>query len=163
MTDVNDKKIILGKDRILRLEIFTSKNESTGNFLEFDLEDIEYPLRVNQAQKEHIKNMNGLKIQLANLEKQQDKKGKYILSWKDEETIKIYREFYQREMKAIDLMIGEGGCAKLLNGRKPYVTMFNEIVKILKDQVEPYLRTNSKDITDYIKEKYGKQDSDVLE
>lgn len=165
MADVKQEKNIikLGENRILKLEIYTSDNKLTNEYLEFDLEDIEYPLRVNQAQKEHIKNMNGLKIQLANLDKQQDKKGKYIMSWKDEETIKIYREFFEREMKVIDLIIGEGGCKKLLNGRKPYVTMFNEITKILKEQVEPQLKINSQDITSYIKEKYGNKDSDVLE
>lgn len=162
----NKKIIKLSDNRVLRLDIYTSKGEATGEFLEFDLEDVEYPLKVNQAHKEHVKNFEILKADLRVLEKKEDKKGKYILSWKDEETIRIYREFFQREMKAIDLIIGEGGCKKLLNGRKPYVTMFNEISDILKEQVEPYLKENSKNINDYIediKKKYKNTDGDVLE
>ena len=44
--------------------------------------------------------------------------------------------------------------------------MFNEISDILKEQVEPYLKENSKNINDYIediKKKYKNTDGDVLE
>lgn len=158
----SDNKIQLKKDSIFRVEIFTSDGKSTNQFLEFDLEDIELPLRLNKCEIEHKKNAQALKFELDVIEKKQDKKGKYLLSWKDEEKIKAFQNYYDKEMKTLDLFLGEGGTKKLLNGRKPYYTMYNDIAEIL-EPIMPKLKLRADDITNKIKEKYSVKEDNVLE
>lgn len=165
MADVKqeEKFIQLGKDNILRLKIRTYEGKETGEVIEIDTEDIEYPLRISESQKLHEKNLRGLQNKLKFIEQQPDKKGKFVLSWKDEEEYKAYAEFYRREMEAIDLIIGEGATKKLLNGRKPYLSMYKEISEILKNQIYPYLKVNMTEISNKIKEIYSTDKSDVIE
>jgi hypothetical protein len=54
----------LKKDNILRIGIKTADGVDTGNHLEFDMEDIELPLRLNQCELEHKKNLQSLQAQL---------------------------------------------------------------------------------------------------
>ena len=159
---MEDNFIQLKKDNILRFGIRTADGKDTGNYLEFDLEDIDLPLRINQADIVHKKNIQDLKMKMAVLEKKQDKKGKYILSWKEEEKVKLIKEFYNREMQTLDMFLGEGGTSKLLNGRKPYMTMYNDIAEYL-EPVMPKLKRNSEDIIKGVKEKYKDEKSDVIE
>lgn len=154
--------IQLKKDNILRFGIRTTDGEDTGEFLEFDMEDVELPLRINEADILHKKNMQDLKMKLAILDKKQDKKGKYILSWKEEEKIKIVKEFYDKEMKALDLFLGENGTKKLLNGRNPYLTMYDDIAEYI-EPIMPKLKANSEDIVNSIRKKYKTEQSDVIE
>lgn len=154
--------IQLKKDNILRIGIKTAEGKDTGEHLEFDLEDLELPLRLNQSGVEHKKNLQQLKMQVQIIEKQQDKKGKQMLSWKEEEKIKAYRDFYKKEMKALDLFLGEGGTLKLLNGRKPYYSMYEDIGEII-EPIMPLIEQRTQDITNTIKQKYENKQSDVIE
>lgn len=159
---MEDNFIQLKKDNILRFGIRTADGEDTGEFLEFDMEDVELPLRINEADILHKKNMQDLKMKLAILDKKQDKKGKYVLSWKEEEKIKIVKEFYDKEMKALDLFLGENGTKKLLNGRNPYLTMYDDIAEYI-EPIMPKLKANSDDIVNSIRKKYKTEQSDVIE
>ena len=154
--------IQLKKDKILRIGIKTADGKDTGEHLEFDLEDLELPLRLNQSEIEHKKNLQNLKMQIQIIDKKQDKKGKQLLSWKEEEKIKAYKEFYKREINALDLFVGEGGTAKLLNGRKPYYSMYEDIGEIL-EPIMPLIEQRTQDIIENIKEKYKDKKSDVIE
>lgn len=154
--------IQLKKDNILRFGIKTADGKDTGEHLEFDMEDIELPLRLNQCELEHRKNLQNLHAQIIIIDKKQDKKGKQILSWKEEEKIKAFNEFYKREIKSLDLFLGEGGTAKLLNGRKPYYSMYEDISDIL-EPILPKIQERTVSITDKIKAKYDNKKSDVIE
>lgn len=154
--------IQLKKDNILRFGIRTADGEDTGEFLEFDMEDVSLPLRINEADILHKKNIQDLKMKMAILDKKQDKKGKYILSWKEEEKIKLIKDFYNKEMKALDLFLGENGTKKLLNGRNPYLTMYDDIAEYI-EPIMPKLKMNSDDIVNSIKKKYKAEQSDVIE
>lgn len=154
--------IQLKKDNILRIGIKTAEGKDTGEHLEFDLEDLELPLRLNQSGVEHKKNLQQLKMQVQIIEKKQDKKGKQMLSWKEEEKIKAYRDFYKKEMEALDLFLGEGGTLKLLNGRKPYYSMYEDIGEII-EPIMPLIEQRTQDITNTIKQKYENKQSDVIE
>lgn len=154
--------IQLKKDNILRIGIKTADGKDTGEHLEFDMEDIELPLRLNQSGVEHKKNLQQLKMQVQIIEKQQDKKGKQMLSWKEEEKIKAYKDFYNKEMKALDLFLGEGGTLKLLNGRKPYYSMYEDIGEII-EPIMPLIKQRTDNIISNIKEKYANKQSDVIE
>ena len=154
--------IQLKKDNILRIGIKTADGKDTGEHLEFDLEDLELPLRLNQSELEHKKNLKNLKMQTMIIDKKQDKKGKQMLSWKEEEKIKAYKDFYNKEMKALDLFLGEGGTLKLLNGRKPYYSMYEDIGEII-EPIMPLIQQRTQDITNTIKQKYKNKQSDVIE
>ena len=156
--------IQLKKDNILRIGIKDTEGNDTGEHLEFDMEDIELPLRLNECEAKHRKNMDFLKMQFVIIDKKEDKKGKFILSWKEEEKLKVLQEFYKRETEALDLFLGENGTKKLLNGRKPYYSMYEDISEIL-EPIMPKLKLRADDIANKIKEKYSNKatEKNVLE
>lgn len=156
--------IQLKKDNILRIGIKDTKGNDTGEHLEFDMEDIELPLRLNECEAKHRKNLEFLKSQFVIIDKKEDKKGKFILSWKEEEKLKVLQEFYKREMEALDLFLGQNGTNKLLNGRKPYYSMYEDINDMLVP-ILPKLKLKADDIANKIKEKYSNKatEKNVLE
>lgn len=155
--------IQLKKDNILRIGIKDSNGVDTGEHLEFDLEDIELPLRLNQCEAQHRRNLEFVKNQFIIIDKKEDKKGKFLLSWKEEEKIKVLQEFYKKEMEALDLFLGKDGTKKLLNGRNPYYSMYEDINEIL-EPVLPKLKLRADNIIDKVKEKYNnKKEIDVLQ
>ena len=156
--------IQLKKDSILRIGIKDSEGNDTGEHLEFDLEDINLALRLNECDEKHRKNLEFLRNQFIIIDKKEDKKGKKILSWKEEEKLKVLQEFYKREMEALDLFLGENGTKKLLNGRNPYYSMYEDINDMLKP-ILPKLKLRADDIAKKIKDKYSNvnnQEKNVL-
>lgn len=156
--------IQLKKDSILRIGIKDSEGNDTGEHLEFDMEDINLALRLNECDEKHRKNLEFLRNQFVIIDKKEDKKGKKILSWKEEEKLKVLQEFYKREIEALDLFLGENGTKKLLNGRNPYYSMYEDINDILKP-ILPKLKLRADDIAKKIKDKYSNvnnQDKNVL-
>ena len=156
--------IQLKKDNILRIGIKDIEGNDTGEHLEFDMEDIELPLRLNECEARHRKNLEFLKMQFVIIDKKEDKKGKFILSWKEEEKLKVLQEFYKKEMEALDLFLGQNGTNKLLNGRKPYYSMYEDINDMLVP-ILPKLKLKADDIANKIKEKYSNKatEKNVLE
>ena len=153
--------IQLKKDNIVRIGIKDASGVETGEHLEFDMEDIELPLRINECEARHRKNVEFVKMQFVIVDKKEDKKGKFLLSWKEEEKIKVLQEYYKREMEALDLFLGKGGTKKLLNGRNPYYTMYDDINEIIKP-VLPQLKVSVDDISQKIKDKYGKPNEEEV-
>lgn len=156
------ENIKLKKDNILRIGINDAEGKSTGNILEFDLEDIELPLRLQECLETHKKNAQYLKNQYIIIDKKEDKKGKKMMSANQEAKIRVMQEFYKKEIQALDLFLGEGGTKKLLNGRKPYYTMFDDITEYI-EPIIPIIQERAGKIEDKIKAKYAKIESDVLE
>ena len=156
--------IQLKKDSILRIGIKDIDGNDTGEHLEFDMEDINLALRLNECDEKHRKNLEFLRNQFIIIDKKEDKKGKKILSWKEEEKLKVLQEFYKREMEALDLFLGENGTKKLLNGRNPYYSMYEDINDMLKP-ILPKLKLRADDIAKKIKDKYSNvnnQEKNVL-
>ena len=153
--------INLKKDNILRIGIKTDKGEDTGNVLEFDLEDIELPFRLQEAHEQHKKNIMNLKNQLIIIKKRADKKGKKLFSANEAAEIKATMEFYKKEEETIDLFLGKGGTKKLLNGRKPYYRMWEDFQEYL-EPVLKLLNERAMSIDEQIKKKYGTIDEGVL-
>ncbi len=155
--------IQLKKDTIIRIGIKDYDGKETGEHLEFDLEDIELPLKYQECEEKHRKNIQYLKMQFAIIDKKQDKKGKKLLSANEEEKIKVVSEFYRREIEALDLFIGTGGTNKLLNGRKPYYSMYDDINEMLRP-IMPIIEKGFGNIEEKIKNKYKNvnKESNVL-
>lgn len=153
--------IQLKKSSVFKVEIKDENGKSTNEYLYFDLEDVELPLRLNECEARHRKNVEYLNSSFVIINKKEDKKGKYMLSWKEEEKYKVLKEFYNREMEALDLFLGENGCKKLLNGRKPYYSMYDDFTEILRPLM-PKLKIRVDDIKKKIVDKYKNKDGEVL-
>ena len=150
-TKINLKK----QEDLYKVDIYDAEGNYTGNYLEFDLGDIELPIRYNNATEEHKKNLNYIKMQFALIDKKPDKKGKKLLTSNEEEKYKVLLEYYEREIKAIDKVIGEGGTLKILNGRKPYYEMFSDIMEYLEPLKEVF-SDGFKKLNDRMINKYTK-------
>ena len=156
------ESIQLKKDNILRIGIKEADGTDTGNVLEFDVEDIELPIRLQECIETHKRNIQDLKAQYIIIDKKQDKKGKKILSANEEAKLKVLQNFYNKEIEALDLFLGKGGAEKLLNGRKPYLTMYDDINEYIAPII-PIIEKRVGNIKDKIKEKYSNKESDVIE
>lgn len=138
--------------------ILTNKDDEEI-FLEFDLGDIELPIKYNRCVNSVNQAKKNLKIQFVIIDKKQDHKGKQLLSSKEEAKAKAIRQFYKEMQEAMDLFLGEGGTEKFLNGKKPYWEMWEDIDEALApyyDQMK--LTVNS--MTERIKEKYKISESE---
>lgn len=158
---------IKSKKDILKLGIMDENGnivkDNNGNevCLEFDLADIDLPIKynkcvamINDAKKE-------LKMQMIIIDKKQDHKGKGYLTYNEEAKVKAVKSFYKKMETAMDLFLGEGGTRKYLNGRNPYYEMFDDIGEALKPYEDKFKLTLT-DMTDRIKNKYKVVESDVL-
>lgn len=149
------KYIQLNKSDVLRLGIRTEDGKDTGEYLEFDLEDIELPLKYQELVEKDKKNKEWLRNQMLIIDKRQDVKGKKLLSNNEEDKIKALNDFFNKEVEIYNMFLGENGVQKLLNGKKLGWTTLQEIDDIIEKQITPHLDINMKNITDKVKEKYG--------
>ena len=154
--------IQLKKSNILKIGIKDADGKDTGEHLEFDLEDIDLPFKLNDCEKLHQENLSELKRKFLLIDKKRDKKSKNILSANEQAKLKALQEFYKKEQQALDLFLGENGTRKLLNGRNPYYTMYDDISEML-EPILPKLTNNAKSIEDRIRSKYSnKKEENVL-
>lgn len=164
MTDNTIQKIGLKNENILKLEIVDEKGESTGEFLEFDLEDIELPFKYQEIIERLKRSRQNLKNQFVIIEKKQDHKGKKLMSSNEEEKLKALNNFYKEQVEIYNIFLGENGVQKLLNGRKLRWTTLSEIDELIEKQIAPQLNLTMDDITNKIKSKYSnKKEDNILE
>lgn len=152
---MTDNFIQLNKSDVLRLEIRTNEGKKTGEYLEFDLEDIELPLKYQELIEKHKKNIEHLRNQLLVIGKRQDVKGKKILTKNQEDEIKAINDYFKKEIETINGFLGENGVQKLLNGRKIGWTTLQEIDEIIDKQIAPHIDLSMDRITNKVKEKYN--------
>ena len=160
-----DKIIQLNKSDVLRLAIVTSDGEKTGEFLEFDLEDIELSFKYQQLIDEDKKNKNWIRNEFLIIDKKQDVKGKKLLSANEEAKLKALNQFFKKEAEIYNIFLGDKGVEKLLNGRKLGWTSLREIDEIIEKQIAPYLDMTKENITNKVKQKYSiaNDEDEVLE
>ena len=164
MTDNTVQKIGLKNENILKLEIVDETGNSTGEFLEFDLEDIELPFKYQEIIERLKKSRQNLKNQFAIIEKKQDHKGKKLLSFNEEAKLKALTKFYKEQEEIYNIFLGKDGVKKLLNGRNLRWTTLSEIDELIEKQIAPQLNVTMDDITKKIKSKYSnKKEDNVLE
>lgn len=164
MIDNTVQKIGLKNENLLKLEIVDEKGNSIGEFLEFDLEDIELPFKYQEIIERLKKSRQNLKNQFTIIEKKQDHKGKKLMSSNEEEKLKALNNFYKEQVEIYNIFLGENGVQKLLNGRKLRWTTLSEIDELIEKQIAPQLDLTMADITKKIKSKYSnKKEDNVLE
>lgn len=161
---MEQKQIRLKDDDTLKLEIVDSNGVSTGEFLEFQLEDIELPFKYQEIVERLKKSRQNLKNQFTIIEKKQDHKGKKLMSSNEEEKLKALNNFYKEQVEIYNIFLGENGVQKLLNGRSLRWTTLSEIDELIEKQIAPQLDLTMADITKKIKSKYSnKKEDNVLE
>lgn len=148
--------IQLKKSDTLKLGIRTEEGQNTGSFLEFDLEDIELPLKYQEIIEKDKKNKENLRNQMLIIDKRQDVKGKKLLSKNEEDKIRALNDFFKKEIEIYNIFLGENGVQKLLNGRKIGWTTLEEIDEIIEKQILPHLNISMENITKKVKDKYSK-------
>ena len=164
MTDNTVQKIGLKNENILKLEIVDEKGVSTGEYLEFDLEDITLSFKYQEIIERLKKSRQNLKNQFNIIEKKQDHKGKKLMSSNEEEKLRALNKFYNEQVEIYNILLGENGVQKLLNGRKLRWTTLSEIDELIEKQIAPQLDLTMADITKKIKSKYSsKKEDNVLE
>lgn len=164
MTDNTIQKIGLKNENILKLEIVDEKGVSTGEYLEFDLEDIELPRKCQDILEELKKSRQRLKNQIIIIEKKQDHKGKKLMSANEEAKYEAIKRFYKEQEEIYDMFLGKDGVKKLLNGRSLRWTTLDEIDKLIEKQIAPQLNITMNAITKKIKSEYSnKKEENVLE
>lgn len=151
---MTDNFIQLKKDDVLRLGIKTSDGKDTGECLEFDLEDIELPIRYQELIEKDKKNKEQLKNQMLIIDKREDVKGKKLMSKNEEDKIKALNDFFKKEVEVYNMFLGERGVEKLLNGRKLGWTSLQEIDDIISQQIAPHIDLSMEKITQKVKDKY---------
>ena len=78
----SDNEIQLKKAKdILRLKIKDEEGKDTGNFLEFNLGDLDYLLILQDMMEADKKNREYLKNQYTIIDKKEDHKGKKAIKW----------------------------------------------------------------------------------
>lgn len=155
------------KKDIFKLGIIDEKGnivkDNYGNevCLEFDLGDINLPIKYNKCVNLIENARRKLKNQFIIIDKKQDHKRKNLLSSNEEAKAIALKEFFKEMETAMDLFLGKGGTRKFLNGRKPYWEMFDD----LSEAIEPFLpkmHLTIHDMTERIKNKYKVTESDVI-
>lgn len=157
-----NNEIKLSKSNVLRLKITTDTGEDTGEYLEFDLEDIELSLRYQDLLERDKKNRDWLSKELIIINKRQDVKGKKLLSKNEEDKLKAISKFFNEEVEIYNMFLGENGVQKLLNGRKLGWTSLAEIDEIIEKQILPCFDNKAKDIEKKIIEKYKIEKEEVI-
>ena len=159
------ESIQLKQDNLFKIGIKNAEGKDTGEIITIDLEDIKLPLRCQESEKMIKDNNRWLQAQRIMIEKRPDKKGKKLLSANEEALLKLVNEYYEKQTKAYELVLGEGAIKKILCGREMYITFFSDLEEQMK-KLRPKLNQNVVDIKTKIKsivEKYGQKDSDVME
>ena len=151
---MTDNVIKLNQDNVLKLKIETSEGKETGEYLEFQLDDIEIPLKYQELIEKDKKNKETLKNSFLIIDKREDVKGKKLLSKNEEDKIKAINDFFKKEIEIYNMFLGERGVEKLLNGRKIGWTTLQEIDEIIEKQIVPCLDINMDNIAKKVKEKY---------
>ena len=129
--------------------------------LEFDLEDIELPLKYNKCEFLVRKAQEDLKWKFIIIDRKQDVNDKkMLLSKNEEEKVKAVKQYYKDMEDAINLFLGDNGVQKLF-GDTRYYEMFDDLAEML-EPVLPKLKVNVDEINEKIKNKYKEKEKDVL-
>lgn len=158
---MTDNFIQLHKDNKVKIKIVDYDGNDTGEFLEFDITDINLALNLDECYIKHKKNFEFIKNKIAIIEKRQDFNNKSMLSRNEREKAEAIKEFYEKEEEALDLFLGKGGTKKMLNGRSFNLYTFDQLLDELKP-ITNMLKNQKETITEEIMKKYSISNEEVL-
>lgn len=151
-----------------RSDIYEIEVNDKGDTIQFSIEDISLPFRLQTAYDKANAAMRKLKSTEVIISKRKDTKEKDRLFSKNEEAIaKAREECYMEMREAMDFFIGEGGCQKVF-GDQNYISMFDDLMDALNEKQEDglshleHLKLSAEDTKEKIIKKYGNENGDVL-
>lgn len=148
--------IKLDEDETLQFEITDSKGNPTGEYLEFNMDDISLPLKYRDVMMKDKANRDWYKKELIIINKRQDSQEKGDPLTKNQiDILKTNEEFFKKEADIYNIFLGENGVQKLLNGRPLGWESLEKIGKLITEQIVPTLDKHTKSMEDMIKAKYG--------
>lgn len=147
-----DNIIRLEKDDVLRLKLVDDKGKETGEYLEFDLEDIDLKTKYYELLDKDKKNRKWMQDELVIIKKRQDVKGEKMPSKNEEDELKAAKKFFEKEVEIYNMFLGENGVQKILNGRKLGWASLIKINKLIDQQILPLLEKKSIEIQNKYKE-----------
>lgn len=160
---MEDKFIQLEENNdVIKLGIKDSKGNSTGEYLEFDLEDIELLDKLQKMNSDFYKNKDWIKKELIIIGKKQDFMPKNsLMSNNQHQEYESIKKYYLMQRDTFNLFLGENGVEKLLNGRKLHWDVIEEIAKIINKDIAPFLDISMDRITAKIKNKYKVKNDEI--
>jgi len=163
MTNDIRKMQVKTNENLLIYELVDEKGNDTGEYITFDLEDMNCVLKYQECLEKHKNNVKYIQNQQVIISKQEDHRGKKLLSSNEEKMQKAMVEYYNREIEALDLFLGEGKTKLILKimGRNPYISMFEDISAML-EPIIPDIKKSYENIKKKIVGKY-KDESNILE
>ena len=151
-------------DDVLRLHIQTKDGKETGEYLEFDMEDVDLLDNLQKMQDDIIKNRNWLKNQFTIIEKKQDFTPKNkLMSNNEKMKYDAYKSFLRKQKEIFNIFLGENGVEKLLYGRKFEWNTMEEIEEIVAKQIYPQLNITFENIKNKIKQNYKVSNQEEIE
>jgi hypothetical protein len=157
-----ENTINITNDDVLIIPI-TLNGVETGEVLEFDVNDIDLPLRYEEMLEKDRKNREWLRNKTIIINKKQDGPTKGYLSAKEEEMIKATKEFFEKEKEVYNIFLGERGVEKLLCGRKFGWTTLFKIDELIEKNILPHLDLSFKNLKANIMKKYSDEvDKNVI-
>lgn len=144
----------INRIRVRSKDAYIIEVNDAGETIEFDLTDIDLPLRLERSMQTARETGEWLNQRLLVIRRREDHTSKgSLLSDNERAAREAYREAYGRLRDAIDAFCGEGASAKIF-GQKNYLEMFSDLM----EQLEPHLekmRAKGMDIRTRIAAKYG--------
>lgn len=145
------EKIRINKDDVYRIEV-----NDNGEYIEFDLLDIELPMKCLTASKKIKKLSNIYQQKIFFIEKQCKNNQELLITKKHNADIEYCKEM----RKVFDTFLGEGACQKIF-GDMNRIGMFDELFEQLEPHFEK-LQINVEKIKDHLIDKYSNKKSDVI-
>lgn len=155
--------ITIDKDDTLEFEITDKDGNPTGDYLEFNMNDISLPLRYRDLVFKDKENRSNFKKDLIIINKRQDVKNDGDpLSKNELEAIKLNEEYLKKEIDIYNIFLGENGVQKLLCGKPVGWDTLDRIDKLIEEKIYPELNKNAKSLEDMIKGKYKENKEEEL-
>lgn len=145
------ESIRIKKDDVYRIEV-----NDKGEYIEFDLLDIELPMKCLNASRELKKHSNFYKQRIKAIQNQ----------YKDDQELlfinkhKADMDFCRKMREVFDGFLGEGACQKIF-GNVNRIGMFDELFEQLNPHFEK-MQINVEKIKDIIIDKYSNKDKGII-
>ena len=148
--------IKLDEDETLQFEITDSNGIPTGEYLEFNMDDISLPLRYRDLVIKDRENRSWFKKETIIINKRQDVQEKDDpLTKNQKDMLKASEDFFKKEIEIYNMFLGENGVQKLLNNKPLGWESLYKIDNLIKKQILPILEEHTKSMEELIKNKYS--------
>ena len=159
---MKDYTIQLEDKNTITFKIYDNKGNDTGETLEFNLDDVELPLRIQEIQERIKKSRINLNNQAKLIQSRPDKKGKKLMSANEEALMKLASDFFKEQAEIYNQFLGKDGVKKLLCGAPLGWTTLNKVDKIIEEKIMPELDASMENIMNEIKEIYKEANDDSV-